>query len=182
MTRAAASALVLAVLTVSGCASSRTSTSSSSSGATAAAARQLRVDRVVDGDTVWGTDHHGHVVKIRLALVDAPEASTTRYGHAECGGPEAHRALRRLVNGRTVQLRRTGGEGEDRYGRQVAELVVRGRSVDEQLVRAGWAKPYRVPATAGGAAANRRITRAASDARRRHAGVWALCGRFGRSD
>lgn len=159
-----AAVLACVALALAGCSADSTATTRTATDAGATAAR-LQVTRIVDGDTVWGTGRHDYVVKVRLALAEAPETSTTRYGHAECGGAPAARALRRLVAGRAVRLRRPGGEDEDQYGRTVAELFVRGRSVDEQLVRAGWAKPYRVPAAAGGADANRRIARAAADAR-----------------
>ncbi|MEV4423234.1 thermonuclease family protein [Patulibacter sp. NPDC049589] len=144
------------------------------------AAAQARVTRVVDGDTVHVRTRSGDDETVRLALADAPESSTTRYGRTECGGTEAATFLRRLVDGRDVTLRRPGGEDHDRFGRSVAELALDGRSVDEQLVVAGWAKPFRVPAADGGAAANRRIRRVADRARDDDAGVWRLCGGFGR--
>ncbi|WP_036725179.1 thermonuclease family protein [Patulibacter minatonensis] len=139
-----------------------------------------RVTRVVDGDTVHVRIRGGGDETVRLALVDAPESSTTRYGRTECGGVEATTFLRRLVDGREVALRRPGGEDRDRFGRTVAELMADGRSVDEQVVAAGWAKPFRVPSTAGGSAANRRIRTAADDARTDRVGVWRLCGGFER--
>jgi micrococcal nuclease len=139
----------------------------------------VRIVRVVDGDTVWGEGRGQRVVKVRLALADAPEITATRFGHPECGGAEAARVLRRLAFDRRARLRRPGGEGEDRFGRQVAELVVNGRSVDERLVRTGWARPYRVPSGDGGADANRRIQAAATAARAEGAGVWGRCGGFG---
>lgn len=136
--------------------------------------------RVVDGDTVHVRPRDGGDETVRLALVDAPETSTTRYGRAECGGTEAAAFLTRLVDDRDVAFRRPGGEERDRFGRAVAELVVDRRSVDEQLVAAGWAKPFRVPSAEGGAAANRRIRALADGARDDRVGVWRLCGGFGR--
>lgn len=137
------------------------------------------VVRVVDGDTVHVRRGSG-TITVRLALVDAPELSALRRGHAECGGQEATDYLERLVDGERVSLRRPGGQDRDRYGRYVRELVHGGRSVDERLIRAGWATSYRVPARAGGAAANRRTERVAADAKQQRRGVWALCGGFGR--
>lgn len=140
-----------------------------------------RVTRVVDGDTVHVRPRGGGDETVRLALVDAPETSTTRYGRAECGGTQAAAFLARLVDDRDVTFRRPGGEERDRFGRAVAELVVDGRSVDDRLIAAGWAKPFRVPSAAGGAAANRRVRALADAARAERAGVWRLCGGFGRS-
>lgn len=138
-----------------------------------------RVTAVVDGDTVH-VRAGGASTTVRLALVDAPESSRLRYGHAECGGAQAARFLRGLVAGREVRLRRPGGEDRDRYGRAVRELVVDERSVDLALLEAGWARPYRVPSRDGGAAANRAARAAADAARRADRGAWALCGGFGR--
>lgn len=151
--------------------------------ATTDVGKTATVVRVVDGDTVKvRSGRAGKTRTVRLALIDAPESSSQRYGHAECGGAEAKRALERLVAGRTVSVGRPSSERSvDRYGRLIREITVRGRSVDEQLARDGWAKPYRVPNGAGGRAANRRITRAAEDAKRHRRGVWSGCGGFGRS-
>jgi endonuclease YncB( thermonuclease family) len=181
--RAAASAthrpgitIAIAGLALAGCGTDDQDPSDTERGTSAGA----RVVRVVDGDTVHVRTSDGHDERVRLALVDAPETSTTRYGRAECGGAEATAFLSRLADGRRVELRRPGGEDRDRFGRAVAELVAGGRSVDEQLVAAGWAKPFRVPTGAGGAEANRRIRAAADRARTERAGVWRLCGGFGR--
>lgn len=171
-------ALVLATVAATGCSAGQTTTTRRYPASPDAGG--VRIVRVVDGDTVWGEGRGQRVVKLRLALADAPESTATRFGHAECGGAQAARVLRRLVFDRRGRLRRPGGEGEDRFGRQVAELVVDGRSVDERLVRTGWARPYRVPSGDGGAAANRRIQAAAAEARAEGAGVWGLCGGFGK--
>lgn len=140
-----------------------------------------RVVKVVDGDTLRVRIAGGRTQRIRMARIDAPEQSTTRYAHPECGGAEATEQLQRLVAGATVTLSRPSSEDTDRYGRLVREVTVDGRSVDEAMARGGWAKPYRVPTASGGAAANRRIARAAADARRHRRGVWALCGAFGKA-
>jgi endonuclease YncB( thermonuclease family) len=148
---------------------------------TATGATRGTVERVVDGDTLRIVERSGGPSEpLRLALVDAPERTAQRYGRAECGGEQATRYLRRLVDGKRVVLRRPGGQRTDRYGRLVREVVIGSRSADEALVRAGWAKPYRVAARSGGAAANRRIARAARAAKKARRGVWRLCGGFGR--
>lgn len=165
--------LVLLSLGVAGCADADDPPASGES-------THARVTRVVDGDTVHVQTPDGDDETVRLALVDAPESSTTRYGRTECGGLEAAAFLRRLVDGRAVVLRRPGGEDHDRFGRTVAELVTGGRSVDEQVASAGWAKPFRVPSADGGTDANRRIRAAADEARGDDAGMWRLCGGFGR--
>jgi endonuclease YncB( thermonuclease family) len=170
--------LVAATVATTGCSAGQTTTTHRSP--TPPDAGAVRIVRVVDGDTVWGEGRGRRVVKVRLALADAPEVTATRFGRPECGGAQATRELRRLAYGRTARLRRPGGEGRDRFGREVAELVVDGRSVDERLVRTGWARPYRVPGRDGGTAANRRIQAAAAEARATGAGVWSRCGGFGR--
>jgi micrococcal nuclease len=145
----------------------------------AGARQRAEVLAVTDGDTIR-VSLNGRTERIRMALLDAPEASSTRYGRPECGGSEATRRLENLLDGGRVTLTRPSSENRDKFGRLVREVRVDGRSVDEQMIRGGWAKPYRVPAADGGAAANRRIARAAATAKRKQRGVWALCGRFGR--
>lgn len=141
----------------------------------AAATTGVRVLNVVDGDTL-NVVLAGERERVRLALVQAPEVT----GTPMCGGPQATAALRRLITGHRLRLRRPSTQNRDRYGRLIREVLADGRSVDEQLVRDGWATQFRVPAGGGGAAANRRIARAAADARTHQRGVWKLCGSFDR--
>lgn len=173
--------LVAAALAVGGC-GSQFGAGSQLTTTTATRQTAATVVRVVDGDTIKvRIGSTGRPQTVRLALIDAPESSTQRYGHAECGGVEATSALKRLVDGREVQLRHPSSQrSEDRYGRLIREVLVGGRSIDEQLVRDGWSKPYRVPNGGGGKESNARIADAAREAERHQRGAWTRCGGFDR--
>lgn len=119
-----------------------------------------KVISVYDGDTFnAAVPLHGSVyqIKVRLAGIDTPEIKSKT--------PEAYRARNRLVgmltdcevgcdderctnaklktlvggNRRLVTLR---CQGEDKYGRCLADVVVDGASASEVLLREGLAKAY----------------------------------------
>lgn len=83
--------------------------------------------RVIDGDTVaLGRE------RIRIENIDAPESG----GRAACDAElmlaaVATRELEGLLDGRAVQIERTG---RDRYGRTLARLTVNGADVGAALV------------------------------------------------
>ena len=90
------------------------------------------VRSVTDGDTLVLEDGR----RVRLAQVDAPETGA-------CFGSPSTQALRGLVEGRIVTVRRPeNGPERDRYGRTLGEVSVAGRSVNEELVRSGAAGWY----------------------------------------
>ena len=91
--------------------------------------QEVRVARVVDGDTVLVADARSLYSKVRLHGIDAPE----------CGmpfGPQAQQFLVNLTQGRTVQM---ATKGRDRYGRTAATLAVNGQDVGLAIVRSGFA-------------------------------------------
>jgi len=91
------------------------------------------VERVLDGDTVVV---RGFRQRVRLANIDAPELS---HGFGRPGQPfsvQAARWMEKKVHGQVVQLR---CPDEDRYGRPVCDLFLRGEHVNKELVRAGLA-------------------------------------------
>ena len=94
---------------------------------------ERRITCVVDGDTLW---YEG--IKIRLLDIDAPEVE----GH--CGNE------RRLAQSATFELTRllnTGliritYDGQDRYGRHLATLLVREGEVGPAMLAAGLAESF----------------------------------------
>ena len=91
--------------------------------------QEVRVVRVVDGDTVLVADARSLYSKVRLHGIDAPE----------CGmpfGPQAQQLLVQLTQGKIVQM---AIKGRDRYGRTVATLAVNGQDVGLAIVRSGFA-------------------------------------------
>jgi micrococcal nuclease len=105
---------------------------------------QIKVERVVDGDTVDLTVDLGFGVKItdrfRLSGIDTPEQGRP-------GAKEATAALRGLLEGerRRVFL---DYEKKDKYGRNLAVIYVfmfddeKIVNVNKYLIESGHAKPY----------------------------------------
>ncbi len=92
------------------------------------------ISRVMDGDTV---SVRGWRERVRLANIDAPEMS---HGYAKPGQPfsvQATKWMTEQVEGKDgVTLRCVD---QDRYGRKVCDLFLKGRHVNKELVRAGLA-------------------------------------------
>ncbi len=86
------------------------------------AKRRETVTRVIDGDTFL-TNARKHPV--RLANVNAPEKLRK-------GGSKATKQLKRLIQGRKVEVHTVA---RDAYGRAVANVKVRGKSVNKVMGR-----------------------------------------------
>ena len=87
---------------------------------------------VVDGDTFWTAGE-----KIRIADIDAPEMS----GQCASERALAVKARDRLAEqlGSRFEVER---QGKDRFGRTLAIVTVRGRSVGEALIAEGLARRW----------------------------------------
>ena len=110
----------------------------------AAAAQPVCIDHVHDGDTFTLCSRE----KIRIANIDAPELPDSPKCNpirprAWCDyrtGYASRDALAGLLkSGRVVVLR----QGQDRYGRTLARVVVNGQDAGRYLVGLGLAKPWR---------------------------------------
>ena len=111
---------------------------------------------VHDGDTVT-VILNGERQRVRLHGIDAPELS-------QPGGRESRDYLRSLL----AHPPALDTHGEDRYGRTLAVLIVDGRDVNEEMVRAGhawWFRRY--------APSDERLQKAEHQARAAHRGLWA---------
>ncbi len=126
---------------------------------------EVRVERVVDGDTV-DVRIGGREERVRLIGVDAPELGQGVWGE------RAREVLRRWVEGRVVRLERDVVE-RDRYGRVLAYVWVDGRLVNEELLREGVAMLYTVPPNVRHV---ERLRRAQEEARAAGRGVWGRGG------
>lgn len=89
------------------------------------------VTGVRDGDTIYVLQG-GNTFTVQLHGIDAPEPSQPY-------GKQATNFLRRRVAGKEVQVR---VRDRDRYGRLVSSVVLNGRDVNAQLLRAGLAWYY----------------------------------------
>ena len=129
----------------------------------------VKVERVVDGDTVrgrragwWAWLAPGEAIVVRLYGIDAPE-SQQRYGH------ESTVALKKFLKGRGRLM--LEAQDTDRYGRTVGLLYREGpgreKSAILRMVQEGWAYAY---TQYGGSELGFR--QAERDAQQQKAGVW----------
>ena len=114
--------------------------------------------KVIDGDTIVVAGE-----RIRLEGIDAPELrqECTAYGQPWACGQTSAEWLKEHVGARQVEC---VGHARDRYGRRLAVCYVGGESINERLVREGWALDYRRYSTA--------YLQAESAAKRAGAGIW----------
>jgi len=128
-------------------------------------ARESRVVRVIDGDTLvlaaTGTS--------RIIGVDTPEV----FGRSECFGAQASHHLKRLLPTGTPVFYRLGRDPQDRYGRALIGLwLPGGRSIAADLVAGGFARVLTIAPNTAHAAQLRRLQRRAKRGRR---GLWSVC-------
>ena len=126
-------------------------------GSAAAEEFTARVVGVTDGDTLTVL-HDRRSATVRLLGVDAPEKR-------QAYGDRAKRFTADLAFDRTVTVRTSG---RDRYGRLLGEVVLPdGRSLNQELVRAGYAWWFRRYSRDG------RLARLEEEARAGRRGLWA---------
>lgn len=116
-----------------------------------------RVVGVHDGDTVTCIDDTNTKQKVRLAEIDAPEAS-------QDFGQVSRNALADMVFGKTVEVR---DEGKDRYGRWIGHLYVDNVDVNRQMVATGNAWHYAAYSK------DQSLADLQSQAQARRIGLWA---------
>jgi endonuclease YncB( thermonuclease family) len=137
-----------------------------------------RVLQVADGDTLTVHISSG-ALRVRLLGIDAPESSTLRLGHAECGGADSARHLRALAQprGRGARVRVIpdphSRDSWDAYGRMLAYVDGRDGDLGEAQLRAGHAALYRHRHRRFSRLA--RYRRAERQARSRKRGAWRTC-------
>jgi endonuclease YncB( thermonuclease family) len=91
---------------------------------------------VVDGDTAWidGT-------KVRIADIDAPETHSPHCASEAALGDRATVRMAELINAGPFEMASIDRD-EDRYGRKLRILIRGGKSLGDQLVNDGLARPY----------------------------------------
>ena len=91
----------------------------------------LKIERVVDGDTVH-VFYQDEVYKIRLTEIDAPERDQPY-------GSNSTEYLKSLLKEGMVDV---DISGTDRYGRKLGRLYWQGKDINRELVSAGYAWVY----------------------------------------
>lgn len=131
-----------------------------------------QVRSVLDGDTLYLQTG----LKVRLAAIQAPKLPLGRKGfEAWPLGEESKAALKRLTNGKTLQLY-YGGERRDRYDRALAQTFTlddngaRDVWLQEEMVRLGMARVYTWPDTFQD---SEKLYAAEIEARDAKRGIWA---------
>ena len=127
------------------------------------------VTEIVDGDTFFLESG----LKVRLSATQAPKLPLGRPGFkAWPFGKEAKTHLSKLIRGKDVTLY-YGGKERDRYDRALAQTFVPdedGIWVQEEMVRAGYARVYTWPDTWQD---SERLYAAEREARAAKRGIWA---------
>lgn len=100
-------------------------------------AERVRVNCIVDGDTLWSDG-----VKIRVADIDTPEISEPRCATEKALGDRATTRLLELINAGPFQMQAWAGRDEDKYGRKLRVLLRDGRSIGDVLVSEGLARTW----------------------------------------
>ena len=107
---------------------------------------KAKIDRVVDGDTVYAFINVGFNIsiyeKIRIAKIDTPEIYGVKKDTQEYeDGMRAKDRLVELIEGKDVIVR-TELDKKGKYGRYIAEIFVDGSSVGDILLSEGLARIY----------------------------------------
>ena len=165
-----------AALTLAACATTGHGSATARPATDHVAYASATVDHVVDGDTVDVEIHH-RFARVRVLQIDAPESSSTRYGHPDQCGPPATRYAKTLTHpGAHLTLQYAGNSRHDRYSRVLALVHLGGRHAatwEQRMVRAGWAEVYVYD---GNTTTLLPALRAdARYARAHRLGVWAAC-------
>lgn len=126
---------------------------------------------VADGDTVVLLVDGQRQMTIRLSSIDAPESSHANRETGRIGQPYSDNSgkyLKALVKGKRVQAHCFEA---DKYGRDVCELFVEGRSVNREMVIRGWA--WSNVSARGRYLRDKSLPDLEAKARSSHAGLWA---------
>jgi endonuclease YncB( thermonuclease family) len=102
-------------------------------------AGQLRVVRVIDGDTIKVAVDHMEII-VRLVGIDAPEKSRKKNKPGQPFNRKATKYLASLVLNKTITIKEYG---TDRYKRILGVVFVNGKNANLEMVKAGLAEVYR---------------------------------------
>jgi micrococcal nuclease len=136
-----------------------------------------KVTRIVDGDTVY---LEGFTKSFRLIGIDTPESSRNARAKSIAArtrqslesiiaeGKRAKAFTASLLEKKTVTIE-WDVQSKDRYGRNLAYLIVNGKNSSVEIARAGFADPLTIPPNVKYA---EQILNASREARRAKRGLW----------
>jgi micrococcal nuclease len=133
-----------------------------------ALAGELKVTRVVDGDTIKVRGTAGEVT-IRLVGIDAPELSHKKREPGQPYSQQATKHLAGLVLNKNVDIKEYG---QDRYGRILGIVSLGSKNINLEMVEAGFAEVYRGDPAPGQDLAP--YWKAEGQARAAKKGMWSL--------
>ena len=136
------------------------------------AGEQGKVTRVVDGDTIKARGAAGEVT-IRLVGIDAPEVSHKKREPGQPYSQQATKHLAGLVLNKNVQIKEYG---QDRYGRTLGVILLDGKSINLEMIKAGYAEVYRGEPARGLDMAP--YWKAEEQARAAKMGMWSLGDKY----
>lgn len=122
-----------------------------------------KVVGVADGDTITVLDTSNRQHKIRFQGIDAPES-------AQAFGQRAKQNLSEMVFGKVVTVH---ADKTDKYGRTVGKVLLDGRDINLEQLRAGMAWFYRHYANELSDADRKSYDAAEAEARAAKRGLWA---------
>lgn len=134
---------------------------------------QVKIVRVVDGDTIGVHLDGSDDVRVRLLGIDSPEVG--RDGEpGECFGTRATRELEKLtpVGSRVVLTSDSSQDDTDRWGRLLRYVELDGVDINEELLRRGAAERFlnRPPLER-----TKPYNQAEAKAKKTQAGLWGSC-------
>lgn len=100
----------------------------------------VKIDKVVDGDTVYVTKPIHGVTKVRLDAIDTPEIFSSKCEREKTLGLQAKAVAEGFLNGGDVFLITNGKKGK--YGRLIARLEVGGQDYGQNMLSQGMAVRY----------------------------------------
>jgi micrococcal nuclease len=126
----------------------------------------VKVARVIDGDTFEIETGE----KVRLIGIDAPE-SVHPTKEDECYGETSSKVLKELIEGKSVYLEKDVSE-TDRYGRLLRYVYLDGQSINQYLVKEGFAFASSYPPDIN---KQELLTVLQTKARTEGKGLWSSC-------
>lgn len=130
----------------------------------------FKVDKVVDGDTIW-VQEGDRSVKIRLIGLDTPEVHDPRKP-VQCFGVEASDHAKQELTGKSVYLEADPSQnGKDKYGRDLAYVwTASGQLFNLEMISEGFGFEYTYDVRYR---YQQQFRAAEDDARKNGRGLWA---------